>query len=184
MKHKLNIQVLISFVFMCHSSYAYEYKQTYEIQLIGGTFFGPGAMVDSPMPKGRISNIEFTDFLNGKTPFFNNGSDLPNIVIDERFSSMKNALLSNGEKYNEHMNGGIVDIGLGAMNLVNLVAANGPNKGIQFYNFDDKLNWNITTDLALDPGYEHGLLTISNLLITTGVVWIPISKQTQTNIPG
>ena len=179
MKHLYNFQLLLCLAVIYNSSFADDKKKTYVIKLNGGTNFGPDAMVDSPMLQSNITNIEFSNYLTGKTPFFNNGDELPNIIADERFSSFKKAVLSNNEKYNEPMNGGIVDIGMGVMSLVNLVTANGLNKGIQYYSIDNKLNWNITTDLVLDPGYTHGLLTINNLLITTGVSWIPISKQTQ-----
>ena len=42
----------------------------------------------------------------------------------------------------------------------------------------------IQTDLAIYSGFEQGFLVINNISITTGVIWIPESIQSQMNIPG
>ena len=158
---------------------------SYEIDLNSGVFYGPGRMPDAAMPKGKINEIIFDRYLVGKTPFFNNDANQPNLVVPhDKFPSLANSLLSDGTPINENLDGGIVDIGQGAMSLLNVVAANGPNNGEQTYYLDDQMNWVMTTDLALDPGFKEGLLIIENLQISTGLIWVPLSLQTQENVPG
>jgi len=161
-----------------------EATQEYTLYFEKGRFFGPGQMPDAQMPKGVINPVIFEDFLSGVTPYFNNGSESPNLKSRDKFPSLEKAMLSDGSLLNENMDGGVVDIGMGAMSLLNVVAAKGPNKGQQQYQLDSGLNWNITTDLALDPGFPQGLLIINNLNITTSLIWVPTSLQTQQGIPG
>lgn len=177
------IVVLISFG-LSNLVYAEESSGNYNIYLKKGTFYGPGKMPDSPMPEGHIGYIKFNKPLFGETAYFNNGVDKPNIQARPKFTSIKNGLLSNGMPFNEHMDGGVVDVGMGAISLLTLVSHKGPNKGSQFYQLDKNANWNIRSDLALDPGFPEGLLIINNMKITTGLVWTPVSLQTQHNIPG
>lgn len=175
---------VICLLLMTFSVYADNNTKVFEIYFEKGKFYGPGKMPDAPMPKGNISHVVLDKLLNGKTEYFNNGANLPNIENYDKFPFAEKALLSNGTPFNEYMDGGVVDIGMGAMRLLNVVVANGPNQGIQHYRLDKKLNWNIKTDLALDPGYPQGLLIINNIDITTGLIWVPKSLQTQKNIPG
>ena len=72
--------------------------------------------------------------------------------------------------YNEYMDGGVVDVGMGALSLLTVVSHSGPNEGRQTYQLDENMNWNIKADLALDPGFPQGVLTINDIKITTGLI--------------
>lgn len=150
----------------------------------GGVFYGPGNMPDVLMPSGSVSLIYLENTLNGYTPYFNNASKKPNIATAKNNSFWADGKLSNGVSYNENMEGGIVDIGEGALSLFTVVSSDGSLKGRQLYRLDQQCNWNVITDLALDPGFKEGIIFAKNLTITTGVEWVPLSLQTQQKFPG
>jgi hypothetical protein len=160
------------------------YQQHYALNITGGIFYGPGQMVDSPLPEGTLGYIEFQHPLVGATQFFNNGSESPNIPGEAEISGTADGLLSNGIAFNEHVDGGVAGVGMGAMRFLTVIAADGPNQGREIYELQPDYNWKITTDLALDPGFPEGLVISNNLEITTGIRWVPKSLQTQKDIPG
>ncbi len=166
-----------------------ECATAYTMSFSGGIFYGPGKMPDSPMPEGKIEYLELDMSLSGVTPYFNNGREPPGIEPVRRVGGFPEegttaaGRMSNGEPFNEYMNGGVVEVGKGALKLLNIVPRSGPNNGEQHYRLDAELNWEIITDLALDPGFAQGLLIAENLRITTGTVWVPFSLQSQMGLP-
>lgn len=156
----------------------------YALRLVSGTFHGPGALPDAPCPKGLLSHIEFERLLHGETRFFSNGPEAPNVPGQEETDGRTDGLMSDGTPFNEHAWGGIADVGGGAMRLMTVVSSRGPNHGREIYRLDQEFHLNITTDLALDPGFPEGIVVRENLRITTGVNWVPRSLQSEQGVPG
>ena len=171
-------------VFCLVSCSAWAEVGNFQIKFLGGTFFGPGRMPDVPMAKGIMHVVELDKNLKGITPYFNNGAEKPNIRSRVPFHPELEGVLSSNIAFNENMDGGVVDVGNGALKLLNVVIKDGPNNGTQSYELTRQCDWKITTDLALDPGFKPGILVTPNLVITSGVVSIPISLQTKHGIPG
>lgn len=157
----------------------------YVVTTVGGTVYGPGPMPATPLAGGRFTFVKLDAGLAGDVGFFNNGVDEPNIPGEkEIFGSFRGGLLSNGVPFNEHLHGGIVTIGQGALKMLAVVASDGDNKGGETYRVDDRLNWRLKTDMALDAGFPEGLVVSRNIDITSGVLWVPFSLQTETGQPG
>jgi hypothetical protein len=157
----------------------------YVITTVGGTVYGPGPMPATPLAGGRFTFVKLDAGLGGEVGFFNNGVDEPNIPGEkEIFGSFRGGLLSNGVPFNEHLHGGIVTIGQGALRMLAVVASDGDNKGGETYRVDERLNWRLKTDMALDAGFPEGLVISRNIDITSGVLWVPFSLQTETSQPG
>lgn len=157
----------------------------YVINTVGGTVYGPGPMPATPLAGGRFTFIKLDARLGGEVGFFNNGVEEPNIPGEKDiFGSFRGGLLSNGVPFNEHLHGGIVTIGQGAIRMLAVVASDGDNKGGETYRIDERLNWRLKTDMALDPGFPEGLVVSRNIDITSGVLWVPASLQTEAGLPG
>lgn len=166
-------------------SYVTAGKDGYVINTVGGTVYGPGPMPATPLAGGHFTFIKLNAQLGGEVGFFNNGIDEPNIPGEKDiFGSFRGGLLSNGVPFNEHLHGGIVTIGQGAIRMLAVVASDGDNKGGETYRIDDRLNWRLKTDMALDPGFPEGLVVSRNIDITSGVLWVPSSLQTEAGLPG
>ncbi len=147
--------------------------QNHQFKLVGGHFYGPGPIVpDTALPVGYLRNIRFDKkrFL-GYAQFANDGSKL--------------ALLSDGKtQINQNIDAGVLDIGDGS-NPVTLVAVKGgPNGGREYYNLSDDYSLDWKVDLALDPGFAEGIISMDNFKLTTGLIKIAYSVQTDMNIPG
>lgn len=147
--------------------------ELYQFKLVGGHFFGPGPIVpDTALPVGYLRNIQFdlTTF-SGHAKFVNDGS--------------KRALLSDGKTpINQNIDAGVLDIG-GGENPVLLVAVKGGrNKGREYYRLAEDYSFVWSVDIALDPGFAEGIIRVENFLLTTGIVKIALSAQTEQGIPG
>jgi len=157
----------------------------YTVTTVGGTVFGPGPMPATPITDGQFTHVPLDARLAGKLPFFNNGPAEPNIPGEkEIFGEFRGGLLSNGVPFNEHLHGGIVVIGQGALRMLNVVASDGPNRGGESYRVDERLNWRLRTDMALDPGFPEGLVVSRDIDITSGVLWVPPSRQSEAGNAG
>jgi hypothetical protein len=155
----------------------------FALKVSGGAFHGPGQLPDSPLPTGLLGHIRFNRFLTGETSFFNNGEAPPN-APEPGLNGKNDGRLSDGTPFNEHVWGGIAEVGRGAMKFMVVVTSNGPNRGTEKYTLQDDLNWRINTDLALDPGFPEGIVVSKDIRISSGVVWVPRSVQSQTGIEG
>ena len=156
----------------------------FELRILGGAVYGPGMMSETPLPPGRFSHITLDPMLSGETVFFNNGAEPPNIPGEAEIFGTNAGVLSNGVPFNEHVDGGIVTIGQGALKMLAVISKEGPNTGRETYGLDDRLNWRLRTDLALDPGFPEGLVISENLDITTGVLIVKPSVQTEAGAEG
>jgi hypothetical protein len=160
-------------------------EEGYVIDTVAGTVYGPGPMPATPLAGGKFTYVKVNAKLEGDIAFFNNGPAEPNIPGEkEIFGEFRGGLLSNGVKFNEHLHGGIVTIGQGALRMLAVVASDGDSKGGETYRLDERLNWRWKTDMALDPGFPEGLVVSRNIDITSGVLWIPSSLQTEGKLPG
>jgi hypothetical protein len=157
----------------------------YVIDTVGGTVYGPGPMPATPITGGKFTHVPVNAGLAGQLTFFNNGKAEPNIPGEkEIFGDFKGGFLSNGVPFNEHLHGSVLSIGQGALRMLAVVASDGPNKGGETYRVDERLNWRLRTDMALDPGFPEGLVVSRNIDITSGVLWVPQSLQSEANTPG
>jgi hypothetical protein len=156
----------------------------YELTILGGSVHGPGAMPDTPLPQGQLTNISLNNRLGGVSEFFNNGAEPPNLPGEMEIYGHLGGKLSNGVPFNEHTYGGVVTIGQGALKMLSTLAGDGELKGRETYELDERLNWVLHADLALDPGFPQGLVISRNVKITTGVLIIPPSLQTEAGLKG
>ena len=157
----------------------------YAITTVAGRVYGPGPMPATPFDGGKFTQVKLDGRLSGQLPFFNNGKDEPNVPPEkEIFGEFRGGLLSNGVPFNEHLHGGVISIGQGALRMMAVVASDGESQGGETYRLDERLNWRWKTDMALDPGFPEGLVISYNIDITSGVLWAPFSLQTEGNQPG
>lgn len=156
----------------------------YTITTVTGFAHGPGPMPATPILYGRFTNVNVDAKLTGESPFFNNGPAEPNHTGAFKIFGGQRSTLSNGIPFNEHVDGGVITIGQGALHMMAGIPANGPNQGAEYYRVDERLNWCWKTDVALDAGFEPGLTVSKNLNIKSGVIWVLPSLQTEAASPG
>ncbi len=159
-------------------------SKAHSLRLESGTFHGPGALPDAPCPHGLLGHIEFSAPLTGQTRFFNNGPQPPNVPGDQEIDGVTDGRLSDGSPFNEHVWGGIAEVGGGALRLMTVIIGTGPNRGREIYELDSEYHLHLTTDLAMDPGFPEGIIVRENLRITTGLLWVPQSLQSAQGLPG
>ncbi len=122
------------------------------------------------MPDGKIVNVEFdTSNFTGFTPFLNTGTTL-----------------TDGKTLvNENIEAGVLVIGKQRKQRFSLVAVyGGPQEGQETYYFNDNGEFIWAVDFALDPGFPEGIIQVNDFFLTTGIVQIPKSLQSDKNIPG
>lgn len=152
----------------------------YTVTTVGGAVYGPGPMPATPITDGVFTHVKVGRDFSGTLDYFNNGIAEPNIPGEkEIYGAFRGGLLSNGVPFNEHLHGGVLNIGQGALRMLAVVASDGPNKGGEKYWVDDRLNWRFNTDMALDAGFPQALTVTYNIQITSGVLWVPQSLQSE-----
>jgi hypothetical protein len=157
----------------------------YVITTVDGMVYGPGPMPATPITDGVFTHVTVDAGLAGEVAYFNNGIAEPNIPGEQViFGEYRGGLLSNGVPFNEHLHGGVVTIGQGALQMLAVVASDGPNRGGETYRVDERLNWRLKTDMALDPGFPQGLVVSRDLDITSGMLRVPPSLQTEQGSAG
>lgn len=145
-----------------------------EFRLIGGHFYGPGPIVpDSALPDGKLVNVEFDRrTFRGQTGFANDGS------------KSKKAVFSDGKtRINQNIDAGVITLGDGTDSVLLAAVDGGPHKGSEVYYLDGSYNMIWRVDLALDPGFEQGIIRVDDFKLTTGIVQIQPSIQTQKGYP-
>lgn len=154
------------------------------VRFVSGTFYGPGHMADTAVPPGVVSHLNLSVTLEGTIEQFNNGAESPNLESEARVQPPADGLLSNGRPFNEHTNGGIIEVGRGAMRFLAVTVGDGPSKGVTHSFLDSDFNWHMVVDFALDPGFPEGVIVIDRLDITTGIVKVTPSLQSVGKMPG
>lgn len=160
------------------------YDGVHLLTFTGGSIYGPGQMPESEMPGGYISNLKLDHMLNGGMEWFNNGPAEPNVPSEMELYGRNTGLLSDGTPFNEHAHGGVMPVGRGALRMVAVIAKIGPNGGHEKFRLDEQLNLRLLADMALDPGFEQGLIISKGLEITSGVLWVRQSLQTKAGTEG
>jgi len=128
------MKALLCFVGLLAFSPAMAEEGGYVINTVAGTVYGPGPMPATPLAGGKFTHVKVNARLEGNLTFFNNGVAEPNIPGEkEIFGDFKGGFLSNGVPFNEHLHGGIVTIGQGALRMLAVVASDGENKGGETY---------------------------------------------------
>lgn len=145
----------------------------YTFELIGGYFFGPGPVEpDTHLPNGKLRNIRFdTQKFQGYCEFANDGS--------------RSGLLSDGRtRINQNIDAGRLLIGGGTSPILLSAVDGGPHHGTEQYYLDDqyRLVWRV--DIALDPGFEEGIIHLTDFVLHTGVARVTPSLQSQQGMPG
>ena len=141
--------------------------------LEGGYFYGPGPIVpDTELPHGRLSNIRFDPkLLRGYCEFANDGS--------------KSALLSDLKtRVNQNIEAGRLLIGGGTSPVMLTAVDGGPHHGTEQYYFDENYRFVWRVDIALDPGFAEGIIRLDDFVLSTGIVRIGRSLQSQAGQPG
>lgn len=148
-------------------------SKLHRFKLVGGHFFGPGPIVpDTPLPDGILKNIKFNlKKFSGYANFDNDGSP------ESRLSDGKT-------KINQNIAAGVLNIGDGTNPVLLVAVKTGKNKGREYYRLADDYSFEWIVDLALDPGFAEGIITVEDFVLTTGLVKIARSAQTENNIPG
>lgn len=145
----------------------------YTFYLTGGYFYGPGPIVpDTSLPDGRLVNIRFDprDF-QGYAEFFN----------DDREESK----LSDGRtRINLNIDAGRLRIGGGYQTVLLVAVDGGPQRGTEQYYLDEDYRFVWRVDLALDPGFEEGIIRVDDFILHTGVARVAPSLQTQNGLTG
>lgn len=145
----------------------------HEFRLRGGTFFGPGPIEpDASLPDGRITHVTFdARALKGSVEFANDGSSR------ERFSD-------NRTRINRNIDAGLITLGDQKTTVRLAAVAGGPNHGRELYSFDEHGDFVWRVDLALDPGFEQGIIRMNDFVLSTSIVRVAESLQTQSHTPG
>lgn len=146
-------------------------RHTFHLE--GGYFFGPGPIVpDTKLPDGDLANIRFdVDRMSGYCEFANSGG--------------RDSLLSDGRtRINQNIDAGRLLIGGGTSPILLTAIDGGPHHGTERYYLDDQYRFVWRVDIALDPGFPEGIIRLHDFVLTTGVVRIGRSLQTQRGEPG
>jgi hypothetical protein len=145
----------------------------HSFELIGGHFFGPGPIVpDTALPNGRLRNIEFDlARFRGHCQFRNSGG--------------AGALLSDGRtRINQNIDAGRLFIGGGTSPILLAAVDGGPHHGTEQYYLDAQYRFVWRVDIALDPGFEEGIIRLDDFVLTTGVARVRRSLQSEASQPG
>lgn len=145
----------------------------FNFELIGGHFYGPGPIVpDTNLPDGRLRNIRFdTNAFQGYCEFANDGGPA--------------GRLSDGRtRVNQNIDAGHLRIGGGTSTVLLAAVDGGPHQGTEQYYLDDQYRFVWRVDIALDPGFEEGIIRLNDFVLDTGVVRIGRSLQSRRGEPG
>lgn len=139
-----------------------------------GLFFGPGAYeAPTKLFAATIRNMAFHTDVGFITPFFNNGSASPNLLVN----GLKfDGVLADGSLVNENVQ--LEEFVVAGMKMQPFVANNGAFRGEQITVTEADGDVIMTMDLVLDMGIgERGIIAVP-FYGTTGTLKIPPSLQT------
>jgi hypothetical protein len=144
-----------------------------EFRLKGGHFYGPGPIEpDAALPDGRLVNIRFDRHsFTGECGFVNDGTAA--------------GVFSDGAtRMNQNIDAGTIRLGDGRETVRLAAVDGGPHGGAEHYYLDADYNMIWRVDLALDPGFKEGIIRVDDFVLSTGVVEVQRSLQSQRRIPG
>lgn len=149
----------------------------------GGTFYGPGNTGEHRLPaQAQVRNLVFTGPLTGIIPFFNNGSQTPNVLAEILQGGVVDGRTSNGIPFNENIDTGLMldlkEPSTGESAKIMVVAVAQEN-----VTTDEKRNLMFNPSVIADPGTPQ-LAVPFQVTFTTGARRIPLSRRTQMGLPG
>ncbi|HEY6911935.1 MAG TPA: hypothetical protein VI356_21335 [Myxococcales bacterium] len=155
----------------------------HDIHLVRGHLYGPGPLPDQEFKPGSLNSLRLVSFLKGEIPLLNNGGAGPNLEAESFHGHKPDGRLCDGTPINENVDVGNVTL-MGQLQLLLGAVGAGPNGGrVNFY-LDDRINWTILDDIAIDPGFVNGLIKIENFTWSTSPRRLPLSLQSQRGYPG
>lgn len=154
------------------------------IELIDRHLYGPGPFPDQKLETAWIRDLELTGFLEGVVKGFNNLGEEPNVSGEAKQGKTVDGKMSDGTLINESIDMGNAVIMNGQFNLLLGAVFGGTNEGDTFFYLDDDMNWWIKDDIAIDPGFETGVVKINDFTFSTSARTIPYSLQTELGYPG
>lgn len=159
--------------------------ENWHLDLVAGHLYGPAGLPDQETPTGRLSEIRPEGpFMRGHIAPFNNAEAAPNLPGESYQGRAVDGRLCDGTLINEHADVGYVGLMNGQLKLLLAAVDGGPNQGrVDFY-LDDEWNWTIHDDIAIDPGFEVGVIKIPDFRWSTGPRPLPPSVQSARNYPG
>ncbi len=154
------------------------------IKVVDRHLFGPGPFPDQKLNTAWIRHLKLRNFLNGSVNGFNNLEREPNVSGEVRQGRTVDGRLSDNTLINENIDMGNAVIMNDQFNLLLAAVYGGPNRGDTHFYVDEDFNWWIKDDIAIDPGFEFGVVKINDFTFTTKPRIIPYSLQTQQRHPG
>lgn len=154
------------------------------IEVTSRLLYGPGPFPDQQLEKAWIRNLNLDAFLNGRVKGFNNLAEQPNVSGEVLQGKIVDGRLSDKTLINESIDMSNAVIMNGQFNLLLAAVYGGPNGGDTLFYLDERFNWWIKDDIAIDPGFPAGVVKIDNFTFSTGPRVIPFSIQTEFGYPG
>jgi hypothetical protein len=152
------------------------------LNLKAGTFYGPGDKGVHPFQNGQVRNIQLDGSLQGRVPFFNNGSDPPNVIAEVLQGGPVDGYTSDGRAINENIDTALhlqlEDKTTGQSGSLMVVST-----GEEVVQPDEKGNLVFVAHVFADPGVA-ALVTPLVVRFTSGAARIPLSLRTQNGIAG
>jgi len=158
--------------------------EAYTIEVTKRHLYGPGPFPDQQLKTAWIKNLHFDKYLTGKVIGVNNLGQEPNVSGEVLQGKKVDGMLSDGTLINEDIDMSNAVIMNGQFNLLLAAVFDGPNRGDTFFYLDDKYNWWIKDDIAIDPGFAEGIVKIHDFTFSTMPRIIPDSLQTERGYPG
>lgn len=148
-----------------------------------GEFIGPGIYTENqPLFEMVLKNLAFTNRSDFVVPFFNNADKLPNMCAEYDLDEHPDGQFSSGLKFNENADMCLANVAGTDMHIG--VIRSGPLQGkIQFMVLNKKTLL-VSMDIAFDLGIGEKGMVFMPFYGTTDRVQIPLSLQTQLNMPG
>ena len=159
-------------------------RTDFTITLTGGDLFGPGPLPDQRLEPGRLRHLVLGRPLTGVIGPNNNGGAEPNVPGELRQGLVIDGKLSDGSDVQESVDVGYVELLNGNFKLFLAAVQSGPNEGRVNFFLDPSLSWTILDDIAIDPGFEVGVIRFENFTFSTAPRRIPVSWQTENGAPG
>lgn len=153
------------------------------VRLVRGHLYGPGPLQDQTFKPGSLNSLSLAGFLKGTIPLLNHGGEGPNLEAESFHGKKPDGKLCDGTLINENVDVGNVTL-MGQLQLLLAAVGGGPSGGqVNFY-LDERQNWTILDDIAIDPGFANGVIKIENFTWSTSPRRLPLSIQTQRGYPG
>ena len=180
---KVKLWMLVSTFFLSTTVYGFTLWSENHTFMGTGKMHGPGANVsDQDLFPMVLSNLSFTTSSDWIMPFFNNGTEDPNICGENELLDISDGRLSNDQLINE--NASMCSMTIAGTDMLIAVVNDSSLQGEQHYTTLKNGDIEVRMDLALDLNIgDKGIIKMP-FFGTTGTVTVPMSLQTQNNEQG